>query len=391
MARHAYRTAADAAAPAAKPGPTRRRRPPLAGLAAALLSGAMLSGCGYLSGLFGGGPDKVVAQASAEEAPKSTGGAGSDLDPRVIDALRGAPAAPEAATLPGPIRPPEPTPRAGTPPARPPAAPAVESEPVPAPTPTPLPTRDAEAGPERPGLTPPEPETAERLAVPPAPPTRPAGAAPTGPEEPSVAEPIEAPEPEILAERPPTPPPADAEPPEGRRIEAEASPAPDAGDPAQTADSGAADNAVTEADGGTGATADTTAPPPADEPQLAARPPDNGLPPPGESVTTLPDGNGFRIVFDPESQELTSAAGSLLAGLSERMTNEADLRLQVRAYAGGTPESASQARRLSLARALRVRTFLVDRGIRSTRIDVRALGNTAAEPPANRVDLLLSP
>jgi outer membrane protein OmpA-like peptidoglycan-associated protein len=370
-----------------------RRRRPLAGLAAALLSGVMLSGCGYLSGLFGDGPDKVVAQAPAEDAAGATAGAGADLDPRVIDALRGAPTTPEAATLPGPIRPPEPTPRPATPPTRPPAAPAVEREPLPEPTPTPLPTGDAEAGPERPGLPPPQPETAERPAAPPSPPTRPPEAAPTGPDAPSAAEPIEAPEPEILADRPPTPPPADAEPPEGRRIEAEdgsaGMPETDAGEPAVGAD-GDGDGDGDGATGDTGAAAEASAPPD-EEPQLAARPPDNGLPPPGESVTTLPDGDGFRIVFDPESQELTNAAGSLLAGLSERMTNDQDLRLQVRAYAGGTPESASQARRLSLARALRVRTFLVDRGIRSTRIDVRALGNTAAEPPADRVDLLLSP
>ena len=47
-------------------------------------------------------------------------------------------------------------------------------------------------------------------------------------------------------------------------------------------------------------------------------------------------------------------------------------------------------RRLSLSRALAVRTFLIDNGVRSTRIDVRALGDKAPDEPANRVDVSLS-
>ena len=46
-------------------------------------------------------------------------------------------------------------------------------------------------------------------------------------------------------------------------------------------------------------------------------------------------------------------------------------------------------RRLSLSRALTVRSYLISQGVRSTRIDVRALGARASDGPADRVDLLI--
>ena len=60
------------------------------------------------------------------------------------------------------------------------------------------------------------------------------------------------------------------------------------------------------------------------------------------------------------------------------------------AYAGGGDLSSSKARRLSLSRALSVRTFLIENGIRSTRIDVRALGDKTTEDPVNRVDVVVT-
>ena len=57
-------------------------------------------------------------------------------------------------------------------------------------------------------------------------------------------------------------------------------------------------------------------------------------------------------------------------------------------FLNGT-DQASQARRLSLSRALTVRSYLISQGVRSTRIDVRALGARASDGPADRVDLLI--
>jgi outer membrane protein OmpA-like peptidoglycan-associated protein len=60
------------------------------------------------------------------------------------------------------------------------------------------------------------------------------------------------------------------------------------------------------------------------------------------------------------------------------------------AYAKGTADAASRARRLSLTRALAVRTYLMEQGVLPTRIDVRALGNKAEEDPRDRVDVELA-
>ena len=52
--------------------------------------------------------------------------------------------------------------------------------------------------------------------------------------------------------------------------------------------------------------------------------------------------------------------------------------------------SSSNARRLSLSRALGIRSYLIDKGVEGTRIDVRALGNKETSGQINRVDLKLS-
>ncbi|MBM3547192.1 MAG: OmpA family protein, partial [Alphaproteobacteria bacterium] len=113
------------------------------------------------------------------------------------------------------------------------------------------------------------------------------------------------------------------------------------------------------------------------------RPPAAALPP------TAPGGAGPRLVFGAGSSELPSGADATLRDLAQRLNADESLRLQVVAYADGTPEQASQARRLSLSRALTVRSYLISQGVRSTRIDVRALGSRASDGPADRVDLLV--
>ena len=57
------------------------------------------------------------------------------------------------------------------------------------------------------------------------------------------------------------------------------------------------------------------------------------------------------------------------------------------AYAAGTPGDPSTARRLSLARALAVRSALMANGVGSSRIYVRALGASAGDETPDRVDV----
>ncbi|MGE0743724.1 MAG: OmpA family protein [Rhodospirillales bacterium] len=186
--------------------------------------------------------------------------------------------------------------------------------------------------------------------------------------------PIVAPPPPRIAA--PSPPPASAPPPPPQRVVVPA-PAP-ASSPATA----------------------TATPPPASRP--AAPPPSAAAvpppPPPAAAtpsrapaaVAALPpaqtgDGN-WRFSFAANDAGLSAEARLRLDRLAETMNRDAENRLQLLAYASGDAENASQARRLSLSRALAVRSYLIEKGVRSARIDVRALGNRNEGGPPDRVD-----
>lgn len=97
----------------------------------------------------------------------------------------------------------------------------------------------------------------------------------------------------------------------------------------------------------------------------------------------------LRFEFAGNSADLPSNATSELKTLAERLLRADSLRVQVKAYASAVEGGPSAARRLSLSRALAVRAFLIDQGVRSTRIDVRALGNRSEGGPPERVDLIV--
>ncbi len=59
-------------------------------------------------------------------------------------------------------------------------------------------------------------------------------------------------------------------------------------------------------------------------------------------------------------------------------------------HATGGADDAMEARRVSLARAVAVRAYLVAKGVPSLRIDVRALGNHVDNGPvADQLDLVV--
>lgn len=100
--------------------------------------------------------------------------------------------------------------------------------------------------------------------------------------------------------------------------------------------------------------------------------------------------NSMRILFDTGSARLNADGTSTLKKVAQRMAADDKLRIQLLAYAGGSDETASQARRLSLSRALAARSYLIGEGVRSTRIDVRALGNKSEGGPADRLDIVVT-
>lgn len=110
--------------------------------------------------------------------------------------------------------------------------------------------------------------------------------------------------------------------------------------------------------------------------------------PPSEVVSA--DNLDLQILFDAGADTMTEADQALLDQLAGRLSDNPDQRIQLRAYASSDDGTASAARRLALARALQVRAYLIENGVRSTRIDVRALGDKIeGGGPLDRIDIVL--
>lgn len=121
-------------------------------------------------------------------------------------------------------------------------------------------------------------------------------------------------------------------------------------------------------------------------PQIASLPP---TPAPAPVVSSH-TGDTLSVPFAAESARLPDGVRADLDRLVKRMQKDDSLGLQLLAYAEGDDVNASKARRLSLSRALEVRKYLMEQGLRSTRIEVRALGNKLeGGGPADRVDAVL--
>lgn len=104
-------------------------------------------------------------------------------------------------------------------------------------------------------------------------------------------------------------------------------------------------------------------------------------------VPTMAD---LTLEFDGTSSELTDGTQQKLVNLLPILKEDQNRRLAVHAYASGEDGSKSSARRISLSRALAVRSFLMDNGVKPTRVDVRALGLETDRKPLERVDLVFA-
>jgi outer membrane protein OmpA-like peptidoglycan-associated protein len=105
--------------------------------------------------------------------------------------------------------------------------------------------------------------------------------------------------------------------------------------------------------------------------------------------TKLEPGRAMMVLFDGADTKLSTSSASALDAIAATISANEDLRIQLKAFAGGDDLSSSKARRMSLSRALAVRSYFIEQGVRSTRIDVRALGSDdeAGVDPINRVDV----
>jgi outer membrane protein OmpA-like peptidoglycan-associated protein len=95
------------------------------------------------------------------------------------------------------------------------------------------------------------------------------------------------------------------------------------------------------------------------------------------------------VIFAGANTDLPDQGKSTLDGVINALQADPKLRIELVAYASGSADQASEARRVSLARAISVRAYLIEKNIDSKRIEVRALGNrTDAGGVADRVDVL---
>jgi len=139
-------------------------------------------------------------------------------------------------------------------------------------------------------------------------------------------------------------------------------------------------------------TAPPAPPSPAETPVQTATVSPPAPPAPVQTAATPPAGplpQETRILFETGSPDLSDAAKSTLDALAASLNADDSLRIQLQAFASGTDETAPEARRLSLKRALNVRAHLVERNVRNTRMDVRALGIKSTGGPADRVDAVV--
>jgi outer membrane protein OmpA-like peptidoglycan-associated protein len=79
----------------------------------------------------------------------------------------------------------------------------------------------------------------------------------------------------------------------------------------------------------------------------------------------------------------------LLAGQLNNSMTRAQSRVELMAYGGNKGDKGSDARRLSLKRALAIRQVLIDSGVSSARIDVHAQGGVDDTGPTDRVDVFV--
>jgi outer membrane protein OmpA-like peptidoglycan-associated protein len=139
-----------------------------------------------------------------------------------------------------------------------------------------------------------------------------------------------------------------------------------------------------------------TAPPatialaPVPPPPLAAEPVAPPPPPPisnNSATAATPSGAGLRVTFGEGQADLSPASAEAIKNMVQSAPTGDGTSFNVVAYAAGKPEDPSTARRLSLTRALAVRSALMADGVGSSHIYVRALGATGGDEAPDRVDL----
>lgn len=179
----------------------------------------------------------------------------------------------------------------------------------------------------------------------------------------------------------PEPPPA-PEPPEAPAAAAPAEePAPAETDTAETAEP------VSE--GSAAANEPTAEAAPSEASDQSAVTEESGSEQPQQAVLTTGDGplqgGLLRVLYASGESALPEDAKSELKALAQKLLQEEGTQIQMLAYAQG--DDSGPARRLATSRAMEVRNYLIDQGVRATRMEVQLLGNEVPDGPPDRVDI----
>ncbi len=98
----------------------------------------------------------------------------------------------------------------------------------------------------------------------------------------------------------------------------------------------------------------------------------------------------YRVIFRDGSSELPPDVEPKLDLLAQKIRQDRSQFLVVTAFAGTAKDDRRDMLRLSLERVLRVRAALMDAGLASGQIDIRACGYRETEAPPDRVDIFIA-
>lgn len=111
---------------------------------------------------------------------------------------------------------------------------------------------------------------------------------------------------------------------------------------------------------------------------------------PAPATPAITEG-ALQLVYPVGETTLPANMQGALTTLAQQTAKDTNMRLEIKAYASSTDDQPTSARRMSLARALAVRAFLIDQGLDSLRINVKALGTDEGSDTPDRVDIISTP
>lgn len=132
---------------------------------------------------------------------------------------------------------------------------------------------------------------------------------------------------------------------------------------------------------------------PQDNVELASLAVDQAPPLLAPPVTEIAENVTGRIAFTSANVTLDDNMHHEIDRIADLLDDSDASRLLIKGYASGTDANRAEARRLSVSRALAVRAYLMDKGIKPSRVDVRGMGSDSTDTSAalDRVDLVLVP